>query len=114
MGFLSSRCSGKVPQLALRGGSPSFSQDAAVFLSSYNGPVRCEGPLGIPPQLLLGRWSSSGVEAGTSGFLSSANMDLGVPLEFPQGSQASTRVETCKSALLSSWKSSVRFPVGLT
>ena len=40
-----------------------------------------------------------GVEAGTSGFLSSADMDLGVPLEFPEGSQASSRVEACKSAL---------------
>ena len=113
VGFLSSRCSGKVPQLALRGGSPSFSQDAAVFLSSYNGPVRCEGPLGIPPQLLLGRWSSSGVEAGTSGFLFRTNLDLGVPLDAP-GSQASSHVEPCNSTLLSSRKRSVRLPVRLT
>ena len=53
--------------------------------------------------------SSSGAEAGTSGFLSSADMDLRVPMEFPQGSQASSHVETCKSALLSSWKSSQDF-----
>ena len=33
-------------------------------------------------------------------------MDLTVALEFPQGSQASSRVDTRKSALLSSWKSS--------
>ena len=90
MGFLSSQCSGKVPQLASRGESSGFSPDAVVFLSSYNGPVRREGPLGIPPQLLPGRWSSSGVEAGTSGFLSSADMDFGVPLEFQQWSQSSS------------------------
>ena len=41
-------------------------------------------------------------------------MDLGVPLGHPQGIQASSRVELCKSALLSSWKSSVMLPVGLT
>ena len=33
------------------------------------------------------------IEARTPRFLSSANMDLRVPLEFPQGSQASSRVE---------------------
>ena len=38
-----------------------------------------EGPLGIPLQSLPGLRSSSGVEAGTSGFLSRADMDLGVP-----------------------------------
>ena len=113
MGFLSSRCSGKVPQLASRGESSGFSPDAVVFLSSYNGPVRREGPLGIPPQLLPGRWSSSGVEAGTSGFLSRTDMDLGVPLD-AQGSQALSHVEPCNSALLSSRKRSVRLPVRLT
>ena len=41
-------------------------------------------------------------------------MDFGVPLGFLQGSQASSRVETGKSNLLSSRKSSVRLPVGLT
>ena len=41
-------------------------------------------------------------------------MDLGVALGRAQGSQALSRVEPCKSALLSSWKSRVRLPVGLT
>ena len=113
MGFLSSRCSGKVPQLASRGESSGFSPDAVVFLSSYNGPVRREGPLGIPPQLLPGHWSSSGVEAGTSGFLSRTDMDLGLPLD-AQGSQASSHVEPWNSTLLSSRKRSVRLPVRLT
>ena len=73
-----------------------------------------EGPLGIPLQSLPMKRSSSGFHAATSGFLFSANMDLGFFLEFPQGSQASFRVEACKSAVLSSWKSSVRLPIGLT
>ena len=41
-------------------------------------------------------------------------MDLGIPLGFPQGSQASSHVDTCTSALLSSWKSSVRLALRLT
>ena len=41
-------------------------------------------------------------------------MDLGVPLGRLQGSQASSCVEPCKSALLSSQKISVRLPVRLT
>ena len=45
--------------------------------------------------------------------LSRADMDLGVPLGRPQVRQASSRVEPCKSALLSSHKSSVRLPVRL-
>ena len=73
-----------------------------------------EGPLKIPLQSLPGPRSSSGVEAGTSGFLFKADMDLRVPLGHPQGSEASSRVEPCKSALLSRRKSSVRLPVGLT
>ena len=44
-------------------------------------------------------------EATTLGFLSRADKDLGVPMDFPQGSQAPFRVETYKSAFLSSEKS---------
>ena len=76
--------------------------------------VSCEGPLGISLQSLLGTPSPCGVLAGTSGFLFSADKVLGVPLEFLQGSQALSRVETCKSAFLSSWKSNVRILVELT
>ena len=54
----------------------------------------CEGPLGIPLQSVLGPKISSGDEAGTRGFLSSVDMDLWVPLQSPQGSQASSQVET--------------------
>ena len=131
VGFLSRSCSGKEPHLTLREKSPGFSRVAAAnlgFLLSYNRDlsdplmvasgksslhVNCEGPLGIPLQSLLRPRSSSGVETRTSGFLSSADMDLRVPLEFPQGSQYSSRVETCKSVVLSSWKSSVMLPVEL-
>ena len=71
----------------------------------------CEGPLGILLQFLPEPRSSSGVESRTSWFLFSADMNLRVPLKFYQGSQASSLVETCKSAFLSGWKSGVRFPV---
>ena len=76
--------------------------------------VSCEGPLGMPLQSLLGPRSSSRVEAVTSGFLSRADMDLSVHVEFPQGSQALSSVETRESALLVSWKSSVCLLVWLT
>ena len=53
-------------------------------------------------------------EAATSDFLSRANIDLGVPMEFPQGSLSSSRVETCKYTFLPSCNNSVKFPVLLT
>ena len=62
----------------------------------------------------MGLRSSSGFEAGTSVLHSFADMDFGVLVGFPQGSQASSRVETFTSALLSTWKSSVSHPVRLT
>ena len=55
--------------------------------------------------------SSSGSEAASSGFLSNADMDLGVAMEFPQGSQAMSRVETCKSTFLTSYNIGIRIPV---
>ena len=47
---------------------------------------------------------------GLSGFLSSADMDLGVLLEPPQESQSSSRVGACTCAFLSSCSSSVALP----
>ena len=41
-----------------------------------------EGPLGIPLESVPGPRSSSEAEATTSGFLSSDDMDLGVPIMF--------------------------------
>ena len=61
----------------------------------------------IPLHLVPGPMSSFGVRAEPQDY-------LGVPMEFQQGIQALSRVETCKSAVLLSWKSSVIFPVGLT
>ena len=57
--------------------------------------------------------STSGAEARISGFLSSSDMNLGVPMEFPQGSQASSCVEKCKSTFLSSCQNSASLPVEL-
>ena len=82
--FLKDAAAEKKPQLALRGESPGFSRVSAGFLSSYNGDFR--DPL-VGPQGLSGPRSSSFVEAGNSRFLSRADMDLGVPLGRPQGSQ---------------------------
>ena len=110
----------------LRGESPGFSRVAAGnlgFFSIYDGDLRdplmgpkerslhssCKAPSRIPLQEPR---SSFGVEARTSGFLSSADMDLGVPLEFPQLSQLRL-VWRCKSTYFSSLKSSVRLLVEL-
>ena len=108
-GFLSKRHIGKGPHLALRGESPGFSQvTAANFrsLSGYDGDLRdplvgasgtssiherCEGPLRISLPSLPRLRSFCVGKAGNSGFLSRADMELGVPLGRPQGSQASSR-----------------------
>ena len=76
-------------------------------------PMRvARGPLGIPLPLMTGPKTLRGVSAGTSGFLSSADMDLGVLLESPQGSQSSSRVGACTCAFLPS--SSSRFTLPFT
>ena len=131
VGILSRPHLGKGPHLLLRGESPGFSQTVGgnlVFPSIYDrhqGPTRvasgkcslhtsCKEPLMIPIYSVLGPMSSSGAEALTSGFLSSADMDLGVPIDFQQGSQASSHLETCRSAFLLRCNSRVRFLVELT
>ena len=43
-------------------------------------------------------------EEGNSGFLSTCNRNLGVPIEFKHVSLASSLVEAWKSSFLSSWK----------
>ena len=54
-------------------------------------PMRvARGPLGIPLPSMPGPKTLCGVGAGTGGFLSSADMDRGVLLESPQGSQSSS------------------------
>ena len=111
----------------MRGEFPVFSRVAAGnwgFLSSYNrdfseplvclrkvwSPCELERSLGITLQLVQGPRSSSRVEAGTSVFLTSAAMDLVVPMDFQQESHASCLVERRKLAFLSSCKSSLRLP----
>ena len=73
-------------------------------LSTYDGDFRDllwwhqERP--VPCELLGGLW----------GFLSSADMDLGVLLESPLGSQSSSRVGACTCAFLPCCSSSVTLP----
>ena len=68
------------------------------------------GPLGIPLPSMPGPKTLCGVGAGTRGFLSSADMDLGVLLESPKESQSSSRMGACTWAFLPSCSSSVTLP----
>ena len=102
VGFLLRCCSGKGPQLALRRESHGFSRVAAVTRGSsrvttgnsgtpschlrkvqssceLRGASRDTSPFGAGPM------SSPGDETTTSVSLSSADMDLGAPLEFHRG-----------------------------
>ena len=94
-------------------------------LSTYDGDLRdplwwpqerpvpmrvAPGPLGIPLPSMPWPKTLCGVGAGTRGFLSSVDMDLGVLLESPQGSQSSSRVGACTCAFLPSCSSSVTLP----
>ena len=91
-------------------------------LSTYDGDLRdslwwpqerpvpmrvARGSLGIPLPSMPGPKTMCGFGAGSLGFLSSADIDLGVLLEFPQGSQSSSRVGACTCAFLPSCSSSV-------
>ena len=74
-------------------------------------PMRvARGPLGIPLPSMPGIKALCGVTAGTSGFLTSADMNLGVLLESPQRSQSSSRVGAYTFALLPSCSSNVMLP----
>ena len=74
-------------------------------------PMRvARGPLGIPLETMPGPKTFCGVGVGNGGFLYSADMDLGVLLESPQGSQSSYRVGACTCAFLPSCSSSVALP----
>ena len=87
---------------------------ALVALGKSSLHASCEGFLGIPLQSVPRPRSSSGADSETSGFHSIADVDLCVPMEFPHGSHALSRVETYKSAFLLSCNISVRFLVKLT
>ena len=74
-------------------------------------PMRVvRGPLRIPLPSMPGLKIFCGVGAGTLGFPSSGDMDLGVLLESPQGSQSSSRVGACTCAFLRSCSNSVALP----
>ena len=60
-----------------------------------------EEPLRAPLGLVQWKRASSRVEAGTSGFLSCSDVDLGLCMPFQTGSQVSTCVEAWNSAFLS-------------
>ena len=94
-------------------------------LSTYDGDLRdplwwpqvipitervARGPLGFPLPSILWPKTLCGVGAGTLAFLSSAEMDLGVRLESPQGSQSSSRVAAGTCAFLTICSSSVTLP----
>ena len=79
-----------------------------------NGHSPCEllgGLSGFPSRRCRGLDHLWG-RGGTLGFLSSADMDLGVFLESPQGSQSSSQVGACTCPLLPSCSSSVTLPFG--
>ena len=74
-------------------------------------PMRlARGPLGIPLPTMPGPKTLCGVGAGTWRFLSSADMDLGVLLESPQGSQSSSRVGACTCVSSRAVAAVSRFP----
>ena len=76
-------------------------------------PVRmrvARWPLRFPLPSMPGPKTLFGVGARTRGFLSSADMDLGVLPESPQGSQSSSRVGACTCAFLPSCSRSVALP----
>ena len=94
-------------------------------LSTYDGDLRdpfwwpqeipvpmrvARGPLRIPLPSMPGPHTLRRVGAVTRGFLSSADMDIGVLLESPQGSQSSSRLRACTCAFLPSCSSSVALP----
>ena len=94
-------------------------------LSTYDGDLRdplwwpqerpvpmrvARGPLGIPLPTMPGPKTFCGVGVGNGGFLSSADMDLGVRLESPQGNQSSSRVRSCTCAFFPNCSSSVMLP----
>ena len=76
-------------------------------------PCELLGAFGIPLPSMPGPKILCGVGARTGGLLSSADMDLGVLVEYPQGSQSSSREGACTCAFLPSCSSSVTLPFGL-
>ena len=103
------------------GQPPGFSRVAAGALDLRRGPqgpalvasgkanphASCSGASRDPLPSMLRLKTMCGVGVETCGFLSSADMNLGVLLESPQGTQSSSRVRASKCAFLPSCSSSV-------
>ena len=112
---------GNGPHLAWRAKPPGFSRVAAGALDlrrGHQGPAlvasgkssphaSCSGASRYSSPSMPGPKTMCGFRAGSLGFLSSADIDLGVLLESPQGSQSSSRVGACTCASLPSSSSSV-------
>ena len=100
---------GRCPRLTT-GTSGTRSGGISKGRSSYSTMRVTRGPLGILLPSMPEHKTLCGVGAGTRGFLSRADIDLGVLLESPQGSQSSSRVGACTCAFLPSCSSSVALP----
>ena len=93
---------------------PRGPEGASHVVSGKSGILSsCEGPLGIPLELVQATRASCRVEAGNSGLLSSSDRDLRVPMEIPLGSQKLFRVGAWNCTSLSRWKRGVKIPVEL-
>ena len=114
MGLISPRGENLLDFLELRPALSTYDRDLTDPLwwpQERPVPMRvARGPLGIPLPSMLGPKTLCGVMAGTCGFLSSADMNLGVLLESPQGCQSSSRVGPCTCAFPPSCSSSVPLP----
>ena len=117
--FLSSCERGVRPPVEFRWGTWDFSR---VATGESDLPSSCEGKLGVPFESLQGNKFLSivgGISVsfrlvvGITGFLSSCSVDLGIPLEWQQWSQDSSRVEVGKSCFLSSCSRGVGPPLEL-
>ena len=105
VGFLSRCCSGKGPDLVLRGESPGFSRVAAgnlVFLSSCDGDLR--DLLVLPQESQV----SNRVSRGLLGFISSRCRSTGPHLELRLEPQCSSPVLTWISGFLWSFSMGIR------
>ena len=79
--------------------------------SGKAGPhTSCSGVSRVSSPLMPGPKDLCGVVPESEDSLSWADMDLGVLMESPQGSQSSSRVWACKCAFLLSCSSSVTLP----
>ena len=88
---------------------PQGPERASHVVSGKSGILSsCEGPLGIPLELVRVIRASSRIEVGNSGFLSSSDRDLGVPMDIPLGSQTLSSVGALNPASLSRWKRGVQ------